>query len=57
MYLEDCHQGVPAEPTNRVSGYSPHIADAAQAFTLWDVSAKLLAQVKCDECGYSRHIY
>lgn len=46
LYLEDCHQGVPAEPTNRVSGFSPHIADAAQALKLWDVSEKLLAQVK-----------
>lgn len=46
MYLEDCNQGVPAEPTNRASGYSPHIADAAQALRLWDVSEKLLAQVK-----------
>ena len=45
MYLEDCHQGVPADPTNRASGYSPHIADAAQALRLWDVSEKLLAQV------------
>ena len=43
MYLEDCRQGVPAEPTNRVSGYSPHIMDAAAAQRLWDVSEALLA--------------
>ncbi len=44
MYLEDCQQGVPAEPTNRVSGYSPHIMDAGAAQRLWDVSEALLAQ-------------
>jgi NAD(P)-dependent dehydrogenase (short-subunit alcohol dehydrogenase family) len=42
LYLEDCHQGLPAEPTNRISGYSPHIADAAVAQRLWDVSGALL---------------
>ena len=46
LYLEDCHLGVPAEPTNRASGYSPHIADMALALKLWEVSEKLLAQVK-----------
>ncbi|MDO8251784.1 MAG: oxidoreductase [Rhodoferax sp.] len=46
MYLEDCHQGVPAEPSNRATGYSPHIADAAQALRLWEVSEQLLAQVE-----------
>jgi NAD(P)-dependent dehydrogenase (short-subunit alcohol dehydrogenase family) len=43
MYLEDCDQGVQAEPSNRVSGYSPHIMDAAAAQRLWDVSEALLA--------------
>ncbi len=43
-YLEDCQQGVPAEPTNRVSGYSPHIMDAGAAQRLWGVSEALLAQ-------------
>ena len=43
LYLEDCHQGVQAEPSNRVSGYSPHIMDAAAAQRLWDVSEALLA--------------
>ena len=43
MYLEDCKQGVPAEPSNRVSGYSPHIMDAAAAQRLWGVSDALLA--------------
>ena len=43
MYLEDCHQGIQAEPSNRVSGYSPHIMDAAAAQRLWDVSEALLA--------------
>ena len=31
LYLEDCQQGLPALPTNRVSGYSPHIMDADAA--------------------------
>jgi NAD(P)-dependent dehydrogenase (short-subunit alcohol dehydrogenase family) len=43
LYLEDCQQGVPAEPGNRVSGYSPHIADAAAAQRLWAVSEAMLA--------------
>ena len=42
LYLEDCNQGVPAEPTNRVSGYSPHIMDGGAAQRLWDVSQALL---------------
>jgi NAD(P)-dependent dehydrogenase (short-subunit alcohol dehydrogenase family) len=42
LYLEDCNQGVPAEPTNRVSGYSPHIMDADAALKLWAVSEALL---------------
>ncbi len=43
LYREDCHQGIPAEPSNRVSGYSPHIMDAAAAHRLWEVSEALLA--------------
>ena len=43
MYLEDCRQGVPAEPSNRVSGHSPHIMDGAAAQRLWEVSAAMLA--------------
>jgi NAD(P)-dependent dehydrogenase (short-subunit alcohol dehydrogenase family) len=43
LYLEDCQQGLPAEPTNRISGYSPHIADVAAALQLWEVSEALLA--------------
>ena len=43
LYLEDCQQGLPAEPTNRISGYSPHIADLAAALQLWEVSEALLA--------------
>ncbi len=46
LYLEDCNQGLPADPSNRASGFSPHIADAAQALRLWDVSEKLVVQVK-----------
>ena len=44
LYLEDCGQGVPAEPTNRVSGFSPHIMDTAAADRLWGVSLGLLTQ-------------
>ena len=43
-YLEDCRQGLPAEPSNRVSGYSPHIMDAAAAQRLWEVSETLLTK-------------
>jgi NAD(P)-dependent dehydrogenase (short-subunit alcohol dehydrogenase family) len=42
LYLEDCAQGVPQPPTNRVFGYSPHIADAAAAQRLWAVSMELI---------------
>ncbi len=41
-YLEDCNLGLPAEPTNRASGYSPHIMDADAALRLWAVSEALL---------------
>ncbi len=44
MYLEDCHQALPADPTNRISGYSPHIADPELALKLWDVSEKMLVK-------------
>ena len=46
LYLEDCQQGLPAEPTNRISGYSPHIADVAAALQLWEVSEALLSQTR-----------
>jgi NAD(P)-dependent dehydrogenase (short-subunit alcohol dehydrogenase family) len=42
LYLEDCRQGLPAEPTNRVSGHSPHIMDVDSAQRLWGVSEALL---------------
>ncbi len=42
LYLEDCNQGLSAEPTNRVSGYSPHIMDDEAALRLWSVSEELL---------------
>jgi NAD(P)-dependent dehydrogenase (short-subunit alcohol dehydrogenase family) len=29
LYLEDCKQGLPTIPGDRISGYAPHIADAA----------------------------
>jgi NAD(P)-dependent dehydrogenase (short-subunit alcohol dehydrogenase family) len=43
-YLEDCNEGEPAEPSNRVSGWSPHIMDGAAAQRLWEVSASMLAK-------------
>jgi NAD(P)-dependent dehydrogenase (short-subunit alcohol dehydrogenase family) len=43
LYLEDCRQGLPAEPGNRISGYSPHIADPALALRLWEVSERMLS--------------
>jgi NAD(P)-dependent dehydrogenase (short-subunit alcohol dehydrogenase family) len=42
-YLEDCHEGVPAEAGNRISGYAAHIMDTALADSLWDASERLLA--------------
>ncbi len=42
-YLEDCNQGLPAEPGNRASGYAPHAVDADAALRLWQVSEDLLA--------------
>jgi hypothetical protein len=45
LYLEDCKQGLPAEPSNRVSGYSPHIADPDCAHRLWEVSERMLGGV------------
>ena len=44
LYLEDCRQALPADPANRVSGYSPHIADKDSAQRLWHVSESLLAR-------------
>lgn len=43
LYLEDCSQGLPAEASNRVSGYSAHIADVDAASRLWQVSESLVA--------------
>lgn len=43
LYLEDCRQGLPAEPSNRISGYSPHIADPTLALRLWKVSERMLS--------------
>jgi NAD(P)-dependent dehydrogenase (short-subunit alcohol dehydrogenase family) len=43
LYLEDCQQGLLAEPSNRVSGYSAHIADTAAAERLWVVSEAMMA--------------
>ncbi len=43
-YLEDCQEALPAEPGNRTSGFAPHIADAAAAERLWQVSLALIAQ-------------
>ncbi len=43
LFLEDCRQGVPAEPGNRVSGYAPHIMDIDLANRLWLASEEMLA--------------
>ncbi len=43
LYLEDCNQGLPALPSQRASGYSPHIVDVGAANRLWDVSQQMLA--------------
>ncbi len=42
LYLEDCQQGHPAEPSNRVSGFSAHIANPSNALRLWDVSKAMV---------------
>ena len=44
LYLEDCGIGVPQPASNRVSGFSPHVADPEGAQRLWSVSLALLAQ-------------
>ena len=44
LYLEDCNQGLPADPANRVSGYSPHLMDHEAAQRLWAVSQTMLRQ-------------
>ena len=44
LYLEDCGIGVPQPASNRVSGFSPHVADPEGAQRLWAVSQALLAQ-------------
>jgi len=42
-YLEDCNEGVPAEPGNRVFGYAPHIMDREAAERLWTMSQQMIA--------------
>jgi NAD(P)-dependent dehydrogenase (short-subunit alcohol dehydrogenase family) len=42
-YLEDCNEGLPAQPNDRASGYAPHIRDASAAKRLWDVSEAMRA--------------
>ena len=44
LYLEDCGIGVPQPASNRVSGFSPHVADPEGAQRLRAVSLALLAQ-------------
>ena len=44
LYLEDCGIGLPQPPSNRVSGFSPHVADPEAAQRLWAVSQALLTQ-------------
>lgn len=44
LYLEDCGIAQPAPASNRVSGFSPHVADPEGARRLWSVSQALLAQ-------------
>ncbi|TMH10598.1 MAG: SDR family NAD(P)-dependent oxidoreductase [Betaproteobacteria bacterium] len=46
LYLEDCAQSVPAEPTQRAFGYSPHIMDRDGALRLWQMSEAMLAQAR-----------
>jgi NAD(P)-dependent dehydrogenase (short-subunit alcohol dehydrogenase family) len=42
-YLEDCAEALPAAPSNRVSGFSPHVMDADGAQRLWALSVRMLA--------------
>ena len=44
LYLEDCGIGMPQPASNRVSGFSPHVADPEGAQRLWAVSQDLLRQ-------------
>jgi hypothetical protein len=41
-YLENCSVGQPAEPTNRISGYSAHIANPETANRLWEISRDMV---------------
>jgi len=43
LYLEDCAIGLPAPPANRISGFSPHVADPEGAQRLWMASLAMLA--------------
>ena len=42
LYLEDCQQGVPVDPSNRLTGYFPYIADPVSAEKLWALSERHL---------------
>jgi hypothetical protein len=42
-YLEDCNEGLPATPGNRIAGWMPHARDPEAARRLWDQSVRLLA--------------
>jgi NAD(P)-dependent dehydrogenase (short-subunit alcohol dehydrogenase family) len=44
-YLEDCGEGLPATPGDRISGWAPHGRDPEAAQRLWDVSERLLDAV------------
>ena len=43
-YLEDCNEGLPATPGDRISGWAPHARDPEAAQRLWEVSERLLDQ-------------
>lgn len=42
-YLEDCAEGVPATPGNRIGGWLPHARDPEAATRLWEMTERMLA--------------
>ena len=42
LYLEDCREALPFDPTQPYSGFMPYIQDLANAERLWQISADLV---------------
>jgi NAD(P)-dependent dehydrogenase (short-subunit alcohol dehydrogenase family) len=42
-YLEDCADGLPGTPGNRLGGWMPHVRDPEAAMRLWETTERMLA--------------